>query len=76
MYFVYGSCMSERDFRRTAPHFEVIGRVVLDDYRLAFTRYLSGRQGGVADIVPSPGDRVEGVLYKISSHYVKDLDWR
>jgi gamma-glutamylcyclotransferase (GGCT)/AIG2-like uncharacterized protein YtfP len=76
MYFAYGSCMSERDFRRTVPHFEVMGRAVLDDYRLAFTRYSSGRQGGVADIVPSPGDRVEGVLYKISSRYVKDLDWR
>lgn len=53
-----------------------MGRAVLDGYRLAFTRYSSRRQGGVADIVPSPGDRVEGVLYKIPARYVKDLDWR
>lgn len=76
MYFAYGSCMSERDFRRTVPHFEVMGRAVLDDHRLAFTRYSRGRQGGVADIVPSPGDRVEGVLYKIPARYVTELDWR
>ncbi|NNV05092.1 gamma-glutamylcyclotransferase [Geobacillus sp. C56-T2] len=76
LYFAYGSCMSERDFRPTVPHFEVMGRAVLDDYRLAFTRYSCRREGGVADIVPSPGDRVEGVLYKIPEHYVANLDRR
>lgn len=66
-YFAYGSCMNEKDIRRTTPA-EFVSAATLYDYKLAFTRYSSGRRGGVADIVKSSGDYVEGVLFK-----VKDL---
>ncbi|QFG05325.1 gamma-glutamyl cyclotransferase [Bacillus phage 055SW001] len=64
LYFAYGSCMDIEDLRRTTPA-EVVTRGVLNDYRLAFTRYSRGRKGGVADIVHSVGDYVEGVVFRV-----------
>jgi cation transport regulator ChaC len=72
-YFAYGSCMSPKDIQRTTPA-EFVSAATLYDYKLAFTRYSAGRRGGVADIVPSVGDYVEGVLLKISD--LKALDRR
>lgn len=73
LYFAYGSCMNLRDIRRTTPA-EFISAATLFDYRLAFTRYSKGRRGGVADVVKSSGDYVEGVLFKIQD--LKALDAR
>jgi cation transport regulator ChaC len=75
LYFAYGSCMSG-DFSRTVPEFEILGRGILHDYRLGFTLYAEGRQGGVADIVRNLGGVVEGVLYKFPQRYLADLDQR
>lgn len=75
-YFAYGSCMSPNDFARTVPEFRIEGRAVLPDYRLAFTRYSEGRMGGVADVVPSLGQDVEGILYRFPSDYLPNLDKR
>lgn len=63
-YFAYGSCMSLKDIKRTTPA-EFVSAATLFDYRLAFTRYSQGRRGGVADVVKSSGDYVEGVLFKV-----------
>ena len=73
LYFAYGSCMNLKDIRRTTPA-EFVSAATLFDYRLAFTRYSSGRKGGVADVVKASGDYVEGVLFKI--HDLKALDIR
>lgn len=75
LYFAYGSCMSE-DFARSVPEFTCLGRAVLRDYKLAFTRYSNTRGGGVADIVPVKGAIVEGVLYDLGSELLPELDVR
>lgn len=75
-YFAYGSCMSPQDFQRTVPQFELLGRAVLDGYEVAFTIYSDGRMGGVADIVPAPDSRVEGVLYAFPEALLDGLDAR
>jgi cation transport regulator ChaC len=72
-YFAYGSCMSLKDIRRTTPA-EFVAAATLFDHKLAFTRYSHGRQGGVADVVQSVGDYVEGVLFKV--YDLKALDRR
>ncbi len=46
--------------------FRELGIASLQGYRLAFTRYASSRNGGVLDMIRSPGDQVIGVLYEIS----------
>lgn len=72
-YFAYGSCMSLKDIQRTTPA-EFVSAATLFDYKLAFTRYSQGRRGGVADVIKSSGDYVEGVLFKVSN--LKSLDAR
>lgn len=52
-----------------------IGRAaILADYELAFTKYSSGRNGGVADIVPKLGCQVEGIVFEVEDF--KGLDRR
>lgn len=71
LYFAYGSCMDDRRIRKEGLLDRFQGyrpgerktRAVLKDYRLAFTTPRS--DGGRADIVESPGDVVEGILYRI-----------
>lgn len=66
LYFAYGSCMSPEDLRFTVDaKFISAGR--LEDHRIAFTRYASFRKGGVADVVESKGDYLEGVLLEVKS---------
>jgi cation transport regulator ChaC len=73
LYFAYGSCMNLKDIARTVDA-EFVGPATLYDYRIGFTRYSPKRKGGVADIVPAPGEKMEGVLFKVSSF--KELDIR
>ncbi|MBO2532031.1 Cation transport regulator ChaC [Planifilum fulgidum] len=77
-YFAYGSCMDEESFRSTVgeKNYEVLGRAILPGYRLAFTLWSDKWQGGVADVIPSPRDQVEGVLYKLHPSALAALDRR
>lgn len=65
--------MSAEDISRTVEAV-FVNSARLYDHKLAFTRYSSGRKGGVADIVPSKGDYVEGVLLLVPDF--KALDAR
>ncbi len=73
LYFAYGSCMSLKDLARTVDA-KLLGPATLNDYRLAFTKYSKGRQGGVADVIPAAGDYVEGVLFEVDDF--QELDKR
>jgi cation transport regulator ChaC len=64
--FVYGSCMNKEDLNRTTKA-EFVSAATLYDYTLGFTRHSENRQGGVADILKSPGDYLEGCLFKVQS---------
>ena len=66
LYFSYGSCMCERDIKRDVKGARFVGPATLFDYRLGFTRWSDKRKGGVADIVPATGDKVEGILFEVS----------
>lgn len=71
LYFAYGSCMDEERIRQGGAWERFQGyrpgerktRAVLENYRLAFTAFRS--DGGRADIVECPGEKVEGILYRI-----------
>jgi gamma-glutamylcyclotransferase (GGCT)/AIG2-like uncharacterized protein YtfP len=76
LYFAYGSCMDEVDFKRTVERYKVLGNAALQDYKLSFSLYGKSRGGGVADIIFSPEDVVEGVLYQFDSKYLPALDVR
>ena len=81
-YFAYGSCTNLESFRGTMRNvgcedkFRICGVGILDNYRLAFTRYSQNWRGGVLDIIESPGDYVLGVVYEIPVNAVPALDAR
>ncbi|WP_041695201.1 gamma-glutamylcyclotransferase family protein [Alicyclobacillus acidocaldarius] len=77
IYFAYGSCMNERDFRRTCPTAHMLCEdAILFGHRLTFNGYSAHRNGGVANIVPARGHTVHGVLWYVSDHEAKRLDRR
>lgn len=74
LYFAYGANLDLRRFRRRCPDSVVLGRALLRNYRLAFTRYDSHEKGGVADIVAEAGAQVWGALYDIDEQSMRALD--
>ncbi len=78
-YFAYGSCMCPVDLKRTIgedAYQYVLGRAILEDYRLKFNRRSRRRNCGALDIVPERGCFVEGVLYHLPLQVSERLDER
>ncbi|MBI5166179.1 MAG: gamma-glutamylcyclotransferase [candidate division NC10 bacterium] len=74
LYFAYGSNMDSEQMRERCPESRFITTARLKDFRLVFSRWSEGWDGGVADIEPSKGDVVEGVVYEISATDLASLD--
>lgn len=72
LYFAFGSCMCPEDLSRTVES-SFVNTARIKNHKLAFTRYSHGRSGGVADIVKSKGDYVEGVLMIVDNFKALDL---
>lgn len=70
-YFAYGSNMDPNRLKERGVEFHYPEAANLYDYELKFNKW-SKTQGPVANIVPSPGSVVEGVLYQIESIEVLD----
>lgn len=73
-YFAYGSNMDPRQMRVRCPSSRALGRALLEDHALRFTRWSPRRACGVADVVPSPGDTVWGVVYELDDDDGTRLD--
>ena len=75
LYFGYGSSMDAERLRQTAPRAWLIGPARLSDHALAFSIESKNTwHGGVADIVPAPGDEVWGALWLIPAEESHALD--
>jgi cation transport regulator ChaC len=74
-YFAYGSNMHPGQMRKRCPGCSLVGAARLRDHRLAFSRpWAAWDGGGVADIQPSPGSVVEGVVWEITAAHRDALD--
>ncbi len=73
-YFAYGSNLSSRQMRQRCPTARVASRAVLPGHRLEFVQPHDAWGGGVAGILPDPGRRVEGVVYRLSAEDLHRLD--
>lgn len=74
LYFAYGSNLNRDDWRRwcaargaghLADGLRPVGRAVLPDRRLGFTRRAASRAGGVLDVLPARGHVVDGALFAV-----------
>ncbi len=74
VYFAYGSNMNPDHMARWVPEARAMGPGRLDGYRLAFTIYSSGWQGGAANLEPDPSGHVWGVLWTMSEEGMLSLD--
>ena len=74
LYFAYGSNMAlgQLSERCTSRRFTTIAR--LPAYELAFTRWSTKRQCGVADVVPKSGAEVWGASFELSDLDLLALD--
>ena len=71
LYFAYGYNMDPRQIRRRCPTARFLSTAVLPDFELAFTLRSRRRRCGVANVRPSPGKEVHGILYRING----SRDW-
>jgi len=65
-YFAYGANMNVEGMKYRCPTATVVGPCVLKDWKLTFR--------GCADIVPSPGSQVNGVMWLIEDRDEESLD--
>lgn len=68
LYFAYGSNMNPAQFHRRCPGSDIVGLATLRDHRW----YITDR--GVASVVPDPGNRVHGVLARLTEEDERQLD--
>ncbi len=73
-YFAYGSNLDPEQMAERCPSAAFLHRALLPDFDLAFTRWSTRRRCGVADVVPTPGGRVWGVVYAMSEADALVLD--
>jgi gamma-glutamylcyclotransferase len=75
LYFAYGSNMHPGQMQQRCPGGSFVAPARLRDHRLAFSRpWAAWDGGGVADIQPSPGSIVEGVVWEITAAHRDALD--
>jgi gamma-glutamylcyclotransferase (GGCT)/AIG2-like uncharacterized protein YtfP len=73
-YFAYGSNMDIDQLKDRCPSATYISRAVLPDYSLCFPRYSKKRKCGVASVMAKKGQSVWGVVYRITSGDLVELD--
>ena len=72
--FAYGSNMSPIQMRERCPSAEFLFKGSLMDYSLVFDRWSRRWQGGVANVREDKASEVSGVIWKISSEDLRQLD--
>lgn len=73
-YFAYGSNMNQEQMLKRCHDSKLVGRAVLENYKIAFTIRSSIRNCGCADVVKSEGYEVWGILYEINNKDLSLLD--
>jgi gamma-glutamylcyclotransferase (GGCT)/AIG2-like uncharacterized protein YtfP len=74
-YFAYGSNMGSGQMFERGVRFSARESAILGDWRLEFNKQAARNPlEGFANIVPDPGNRVEGVLYEMEAEDLHKLD--
>jgi gamma-glutamylcyclotransferase (GGCT)/AIG2-like uncharacterized protein YtfP len=72
-YFAYGSNLYPKRMKKRCPQSEPCGRGILPGYRMVFCRH-PRRGTGVASVETLGGNKVTGMVYRISDEDLKRLD--
>lgn len=74
LYFAYGANMDTDELTHRVGPVEPVGIAHLEDHRLVFDRHGALWDGGVSSVVTSVGDRVFGVVWRMSPQALATLD--
>lgn len=72
--FAYGSNLDSGQMLERCPDASSVEVGFLEGFTLSFTRHSKKWNGGVADVIESPGKRVWGLVWRLSSEDLKSLD--
>lgn len=74
-YFAYGSNMDENRMKQRVNSYEIIGQGTLKNYKLVFNKIAKNKlDEGYANIISKNSFLVEGIIYKIDTDGIKQLD--
>lgn len=65
LYFAYGSNLDRETLEKRCPNFQPLFTGMVEDFKLAFTHKSKKTQSGTADMVPSQGNCVYGIVCDI-----------
>jgi len=73
-FFVYSDSLNPTQLKRRAPEHQFVCKAYLEDHAIQFCRWSSQWRCGLGSVVPSPGERVWGVVVEITEEDLKLLD--
>ncbi|MFQ5847220.1 MAG: gamma-glutamylcyclotransferase family protein [Candidatus Methylomirabilales bacterium] len=74
LYFAYGANMERFWFKKRCPGAKFVSTAALRDYDITFVGRSPMWGSGTADLKPTPGGVVEGVLWEVGEQDLKALD--
>jgi gamma-glutamylcyclotransferase (GGCT)/AIG2-like uncharacterized protein YtfP len=74
-YFAFGSNLSRAQMARRCPSAVALGSATLRDFALVFAGFSMTWNGAVATVVPMPGAKVLGVVYRLPTGDLERLDF-
>ncbi len=74
IFFFYADNLNPTQLKRRAPEHKFIGKAYLPDHTIQFCRWSSQWRCGLASVVPSPGERVWGIIADVTDEDITSLD--
>ena len=72
--FFYADNLNPTQLKRRAPEHTFVANAYLPDHTIQFCRWSSQWRCGLASVVPSPGERVWGMIADVTDEDTKLLD--
>ena len=73
-FFFYSDNLNPTQLKRRVPEHQFLARAYLPDHTVQFCRWSSQWRCGLPSVVPSPGERVWGIVAEITDEDLKILD--
>jgi gamma-glutamylcyclotransferase len=73
-YFLYGDNVNPTQLKRRAPEHQFVTLATLPEHTIQFGRWSSQWRCGLANVVPSPGEKVWGAVFEVTEEDIKLLD--
>ena len=73
-FFIYSDNLNPTQLKRRAPEHKPVCKAYLPDHSVQFCRWSSQWRCGLPSVIPSPGEKVWGMIFDITDEDLKLLD--